>query len=96
MAAEVEAMDVDRGLFEFMDAIGRPIAATLEGSRVVLRVLPDVSPNPQHLETLLRRFFSRLPKNLQNFAVRADAASSLDELVAIRRDLAASHRRPRW
>jgi hypothetical protein len=96
MAGRVEATDVEHGVFEFMDAVGRPIEATLEGRRVVLRLLPDASPNPQRLEGLLRRFFSRLPKKLEDYASRADAASSLEELVALRRHLTARHRSPRW
>lgn len=94
MEAEVEAIDVPG--YEFFDAVGHRLVANVEGQRVHLVSEPDVAADPSRLEEILRSYFAELPRRFRKYSEYAKQASTLDELVSLRRDLAADSRSSRF
>ena len=92
MASYVEAIDVENGEYEFFDATGRRLAATVSDDEVAFDLDPGGSPDAERLEEILRRKFRQMPSRLQDFEQRAAAARSLGELVALCEELNATPR----
>jgi len=92
MVAQVEAFDVENGEYEFFDAAGHRLAATVSGYDVTIALDPKGALEAERLEEILRLHFRGLRSHLQDFKQRAAAAASLGELVALCEELAA---RPR-
>lgn len=83
MASEIEVFDV--GEFEFFDARGGSLRATIEGYRMAtFGPVPDVPANPERLKDLLHGYFSRLPQRYERYSERGAQSRSLDELVKLR------------
>ncbi len=95
--AGIEAYDVGR--LEFFDADGRPLVATVDAYRVHLHADPEATPEPERLETMLRRYFAGLGTRRQRFAEYARAAeraTSLQELLQLRLKLSNEPRYGFW
>jgi hypothetical protein len=83
--SQIEAYDAGR--YEFFDANGQRLAATLDGHRVQLDLARKAAPEPDRLETMLRSYFAGLAAREQRFepyASAADRTVSLRELVELR------------
>lgn len=94
MYAQVEA--IDASTMEFFDAAGRPIRVIVEGYKWHVDQHGADVPAPDRLVGILRDYFARLPAALTGFSARAAAATSLDELVQLRLELAAAPDPGRW
>jgi hypothetical protein len=92
MASYVEAIDVENGEYEFFDAAGWRLEATVSANQVTFTLDPAGLLEAERLEEILRGCFSRLPSRLQDFERRAAAARSLSELVVLREELEAARR----
>jgi hypothetical protein len=89
MDRQIEAIDVENDEFEFFDAEGRRLAADVDtrSGRISFRIDDEHPADPRRLATLLRSSFQRLPPHLEAFRARAEAAGSLETLVALRQEL---------
>jgi hypothetical protein len=87
MVAQFEPIDALDGTQEFFDARGTAIQPVRvdEGWRPTASI---DGPQPERLERILRSYFARLPNDLAAFSARAVQATSLDELVQLKRELA--------
>jgi hypothetical protein len=86
--SQIEVYDV--GAYEFFDASGQRLVATLDGYRVHLHAARGAAPEPERLEALLRSYFAGLAARRQRFAAygsAADRAASLHELLELRLEL---------
>ncbi len=88
MYADIEAIDASK--IEFFDATGRPLRAVLEGYTWHVDEHRPGEPAPERLAEILRDYFSRLPDELAEFSSRAEATSSLEELLQLRIELSAA------
>jgi hypothetical protein len=88
MSAYVELIDVENNEYEFFDATGRRLNADVCDGRLEFKIVEERRPEPERLTALLRSYFERLPKHLREFTARAQDASSLEELVALRQEIA--------
>jgi hypothetical protein len=83
--SQIEAYDA--GGYEFFDANGQRLVATLDGHRVQLHLARSPAPEPERLEAMLRSYFAGLAARQQRFAAyasAADRAASLHELLELR------------
>jgi hypothetical protein len=89
MDRQIEAIDVENDEYEFFDAEGRRLAAHVDtrSGRVTFRIDDEQPADPARLAARLRSYFQRLPPHLEAFRARAEAASSLESLVALRQEL---------
>lgn len=94
MHADIEALDASN--VELFDAAGRPLRAVVEGYKWHVDEHWTGDPDPDRLIDLLRSYFSRLPDELAEFASRAVAAASLDELLQLRIELSGAPDPGRW
>ena len=81
----IEAVDVAG--YEFFDATGRRLAASVEGYRVRLYADPKAAPEPERLETALRDYFAGMAAKHERFAgyeKAADRARTLSDLLDLR------------
>jgi hypothetical protein len=83
-ASHVEAIDVLNGEYEFFDAAGRRLLATVDRNRVGLEIDPTRPPEPESLERRLRGYFAGLPDRLDGHRTAAEQAQTLAELVELR------------
>jgi hypothetical protein len=87
MVAQFEPTDALDGVHEFFDARGTVLEPTPTDDR--WRPVPSTAePQPARLESILRDSFGRLPDALADLSTRASQASSLHELVQLKRELA--------
>lgn len=86
MSSHVEAIDIENGEYEFFDASGQRIDASVTNGHVVFASGLG-PPEPERLADVLRGYFSHLPPHLQAFERRASAAITLRDLVALREEL---------
>ena len=86
-AGHVEAIDVLNGEYEFFDAGGRRLLATVDRDRVRLAIDPSKPAEPEVLESRLRAYFARLPAGTGGYSTAAEAAQTLVELVELRAKL---------
>jgi len=90
MDRQIEAIDVENDEYEFFDAEGRRLAADVDtrSGRIAFRIDNEHPADPGRLASLLRSYFQRLPPHLEAFRARAEVASSLESLVALRQEFA--------
>jgi hypothetical protein len=93
MARQVEVIDIENDEYEFFDAEGQRLAAEVHGGRVTFHIETSREPEPERLASVLRSYFGRLRSHLASYSTRG-TESSLEQLVALRLDLA--KRRRRW
>jgi hypothetical protein len=88
IAAHVEAVDVRNGAYDFYDSRGQVILASISADRVALATAPQDFVHPERLESVLRRYFARLPRRFSEFSELASGAATLADLVSLRERLA--------
>ena len=88
VAAHVEATDVRNGAYDFYDSRGQVILASISADRVALAPAPQNVMHPEQLESVLRRYFARLPRRFGQFSELASEAATLEDLVSLRERLA--------
>jgi hypothetical protein len=86
MCAAIEAYDAPN--MDLFDATGRPFRAVVDGYTWTVDQDQVGPPEPERLEAILRRYFARLPENFPDYAARAATASSLEDLIQLRKELA--------
>lgn len=85
-SADIEATDA-AGM-EFFDAAGHRLRPVVDRQRWSLDTGDLGAPDPDRVLALLHSYFARLPEQLSRYAAQAEAAVTLDDLLALWRELA--------
>lgn len=83
MAADVEAIDVENGVYEFFDAAGHRLAADTRTGKVEFQIDPEKPADPHRLIEILRHYLQALPERFADIITRARETSSLEHLVSL-------------
>jgi hypothetical protein len=86
MYADIEA--VDASSMDFFDATGRQLRAVVDGYTWTIDLDQVGLPDPEGLVSVLRSYFARLPEALSAYSARAATATSPNDLVRLRQELA--------
>jgi hypothetical protein len=80
-AAELEAIDVENGEYEYFDAVGRVIEGSVSEGRIILTVR-DADPQPEALLAILREYVENVGPHRVGLETPTSAVA-LPELVDV-------------